>query len=115
MIKTPKGLTKNEQRYWHTLQPKCQHFTEADVTALIRLCKVLSTIAECSKIIAAEGLILTCKSGYKQPHPAVGIRHTAEQTAIKLLKEFGLTPQSRARNRFAEDKKVDELDEFLDT
>jgi len=108
-------LTKSERAYYKRLRPFCQHFTEADETALERLCKNLALIDRLTETLDAEGYVCKTKTGYMQPHPAVAIKQNAEATAIKLLKEFGLTPQSRARNRFGEDKTRDELDNFLES
>lgn len=70
--------------------------TVADLSMFGAYCTAIGMIAECRRILAAEGLTYTGASGPKR-HPAVGILSDAMTQARQLAAELGLTPASRSR------------------
>ena len=82
-----------------------------DKTALASYCQLYSTWKEASLLVQEKGLIIKTTNGNIIPSPALGIANVAQRDMMKALKEFGMTPSSRAR---LEPDKPEEKEESLD-
>ena len=71
--------------------------TEADRLALGALSYQFSKWLEAEGMVGLEGRVLTSEKGGMYLNPWEGIANTAFKNMLILLREFGLTPASRAR------------------
>ena len=69
----------------------------SDREALEMLCKAVEFHADLGARINADGPVLFTDKGYAYPHPAVGMRATAEDSIRKWMSQLGLTPADRAK------------------
>jgi len=77
--------------------------TMADRDLLTQYCMAWEEFYSASEDIAKNGLIATGKAGPYQ-NPAVGIRHIATNTIIKLGAKFCLSPSDRTGKTFGDGK-----------
>ena len=106
--------------HWPRMVKACQivrTLTEADGDALAMLCVAFEEWRAADIIVRDEGEVcssdkvvsdgeakITVKGGSYQ-HPAVGIRTNAWKRIVKMLREFGLTPNARAGMKMAAHEK----------
>ena len=87
----------------------------SDKMVLSLLCEQYQTFLAADKIVKAEGMHYTMPGGQMRVHPAVKIRHDAQQQIRQFAVEFGLTPSSRSRVSVTDvTGSKDPLEEFLD-
>lgn len=94
----PARLTGNALTYWNWYAPRAaavKIFTETDVPAMEQLCSCLAEIDELNEQIAREGMVIKGAYGPVR-NPATLLRHQARDAAMRLMREFGFTPSSRA-------------------
>lgn len=60
-------------------------------------CKAYSRAKKMAALIEKEGEVITSPNHYLQPHPAIAIMESAENTCTKWLIQFGLTPAARKK------------------
>lgn len=68
-----------------------------DRAALANYCQLFSTWKQATILVQEKGLIIKTKNGNIIQSPALGIANVAARDMMKALKEFGMTPSSRAR------------------
>ena len=88
--------------------------TVNDIPEFTVYCSAWDELGEAEKEIEENGLICISEKGAKYQNPAVGIRHQAWNTIIKIGKSFGLNPSSRVGLKIEGNKSGDKLDEFLE-
>lgn len=68
-----------------------------DRAGLELYCKAYSRAKKMAALIEKEGEVITSPNHYLQPHPAIAIMESAENTCTKWLIQFGLTPAARTK------------------
>lgn len=88
--------------------------TNADSAALTMLARNYSMFIKAEKQLEEEGLTVRSDRGNIAEHPAVKIARDAQASALKIMKEFGLTTKSRQQLGEPTDKEEDSpLEEFF--
>lgn len=88
---------------WVRLAPdlmKMRVLTQMDSVNLAMLCQATATYVAAQQVIAAKGATYTTSSKHGEMdrvRPEVKIAAEAEKTILRITKEFGLAPLSRAR------------------
>lgn len=62
----------------------------SDVTAAARYARVMSEIAALTKVLEADGPIMTTAKGAQVAHPGISARSTLEATATNCLRQLSL-------------------------
>ena len=68
-----------------------------DRAALAAYCNAWARWREAELLVQADGLLSETSNGTIIQAPAVGVANVAMRDMLKILKEFGMTPSSRAR------------------
>ncbi|MFC6644444.1 phage terminase small subunit P27 family [Granulicella cerasi] len=116
----PKHLDKVAKAEWKRIAADLTTsglLTSVDRSALAAYCVAFSRWIKAEELLEREGLVIVSpKSGYAMPHPAVSISNTAMTLMHKFASEFGFTPSSRSRINVAAPTKTkaDPLDAFFD-
>jgi P27 family predicted phage terminase small subunit len=63
----------------------------------IMLVEQLATVNELNEVVRKDGLVITGRGGRQVAHPALSALRSSGKIVLQLLKEFGMTPTSRAR------------------
>lgn len=113
-IPDPPGyLSSIALTHWDRMVAACRHvrtLTEADGDALAMLCVSFEEWCAADIMVRDEGEVCRVKHVSKEgaiseggayQHPAVGIRANAWKKIVKMLREFGLTPNARAGMKMA--------------
>ena len=101
-IKPPDWLSEEAKRYWRDWAPECIAMGTLDAlsfTLFEGLCSISANIQEMNRRIDKEGLVVDGK-----PHPLLRPLYQSNEQLLELLRDFGLTPQSRARMGLADKK-----------
>jgi P27 family predicted phage terminase small subunit len=99
---------------WGKLAAQIDGLQAGDVHALRLLVEAVCNARQQRKAIAEEGEVITPPNGTVYLNPRYKLVDTYEKTAIRLLKEFGLSPASRRRTgQRGIDTTVDELEAFI--
>lgn len=113
----PRGMSKAAAAEWKSLMPmviELGTISGADLRAFELLCVTLATATEAEETIKQEGLTVSAASGGTKAHPAIKVMECARSQAANLLRDFGLTPKSRAyvapAGRSAKGNPFDEFD-----
>jgi P27 family predicted phage terminase small subunit len=115
-ISCPVWLDDYAKEEWNRLSPELQNLgllTDADLAAFAAYCQSFSDWRHAVEILKEESLIQQTATGYKQQHPAVGIRNSAMEKMKAFLVEFGFTPASRSRVTFKEQEKPEGIGDLL--
>lgn len=96
----PTWMDADAREEWSRVAPilikERRTLTAADISTFTSYCVAIGQVAEASRIVARDGMIVSTKGGPKK-HPAVAIRDAAMTQARLLAGELGLTPVSRSR------------------
>jgi len=95
----PKWLSKKAKAHWSVLSVWLKEnglLTVLDKAALGLLCDAFSHYLELRNDVEQHGWIETTDKGTVYQAPRVGAMNKARSDVIKLLREFGMTPSSRA-------------------
>jgi len=98
----PAWLGKEASRHWTAIAGELEAMgvlARADQVALALLCQALADYLAAREIVARggpTGLLLATSNGNVIQDPAVGVMNRAREALVKLSREFGLTPSSRA-------------------
>ena len=98
--KMPSWMNREEKKVWRRLAPELERrglLTGLDVAAFASLCTAFVVVRELGAIVARDGLTVTDRRGRVSSHPAIREKMKWEKEVLCWLKEFGLTPNSRAR------------------
>lgn len=95
-LRCPNWVSKDARKFWKEIVPHLEGIpgllTKVDRHALGMLCDALGLYVKASKLLQKEGLVTP--DGHA--HPAGVVQHRAWQRFVRLVKEFGLSPASRA-------------------
>ena len=78
----------------------------------IMLCEQVATVQELNEVIRKDGFVITGRGGRQVAHPALSALRSSEKIVLQLLKEFGMTPASRARMGIVSDAEP-EIEDFF--
>ena len=95
----PAWLGKEASRHWTAIAAELEGMgvlARADQVALALLCQALADYLAARQEVAEQGMTFLTESGYVTQHPAVGMMNRAWERVVKLAREFGMTPSSRA-------------------
>lgn len=95
----PTWLKREAKREWRRITPQLEDLgllTGIDRSALAAYCQAYHEWWEMESDIDENGYYMVTSSGYEQIRPAVTIRNKALNRMHKFLREFGLSPSSRA-------------------
>jgi P27 family predicted phage terminase small subunit len=99
---------------WRKLAAQIDGLQAGDVHALRLLVEAILNARQQRKLIGEEGEVITPPNGTCYLNPRYKLVSEYEKTAIRLLKEFGLSPASRRRTgQRGTDNSVDELEAFI--
>ena len=113
MIIAPEHLGDAEKEIWNNIVPLLEgHIIELDTQIIALLCQNISLIHLANAEIKKEGVVVQTPSFHKKYNPYLRVRAAAEVTAIKIMRELGMTPRSRKTNRIVP-KTTDALEDFL--
>jgi len=101
----PDHLDEPARRQWHHLVRilrRARTLKEGDYMTLGTLCQAYTTMATAQSNLARAGLLYKASNGNVQPSPFLAIVNQCTRTIIRICREFGLTPMSRARVEAAE-------------
>ena len=116
-VKPPAWLTKEARKVWKravvSLNP-LKIVTNADVEQLAMFCDAVARYAECSKIIAKEGIVIEGPKGPMQ-HPAAVAQAKYAAIVARIGSKFGLDPSGRASLAIpkGDDKSKDQFEEMF--
>jgi P27 family predicted phage terminase small subunit len=91
----PTELTGDALLAWDTFRGK--DVEEIDRPAMVMLCQAWAEMLSAEKQIEKNGTVIKLPNNYPGGNPYLKVRDTARTTVIRLLREFGYTPQSRAK------------------
>lgn len=89
------AAAKEEYRRIVALNP---HLTASDSTTLADHAQAVAEIAECNRVLAKDGMIITATGGNRYIHPQHAARASAHKLRLATAIQLGLTPAARARN-----------------
>ena len=90
----------------------------SDRDSLTMLVKDIELLANLEARVSVDGPVLYTDKGYAYAHPAMGMRHSTEESIRKWMNHLGLTPADRAKLGIAmveSQSKVDKYRERLAT
>ena len=106
----PGHLSERAREAWDDLAPMlfgAKLLTEADELMLANLCQAYATMQDAQEQLNRSALIFKTDSGYIQQNPLFIIIRTQSELVLKLCREFGLSPSSRARLTVPQEKDAD--------
>ena len=108
----PDHLDEDAQQVWLELVPhlyKWKLLTTLDVWALAAGCEFEGLARRCRREAKDATLVIVLLNGTRQPNPIFGMALKYKESAMKIWREFGMTPSSRTgidtRNPFGSDGK----------
>lgn len=96
----PSWLDDDAKKEWRRISKDLYEaglLRNVDGTALANYCHNYSTWKQASLLVQEKGLLIKTTNGNIIQSPALGIANVAGREVMKALKEFGMTPSSRAR------------------
>lgn len=114
-FRCPRGLDKESREEWKRVTTELKALgiiAEFDRSMLIALCQSWSDYVRFRETVLKKEIYKT-DGGYIQQHPAVILAGKALDKYIKLAKEFGMSPSSRAGLTGGKTGKGNDLDDEL--
>jgi P27 family predicted phage terminase small subunit len=114
----PHYVIKEARKEWYRIVPmldKMGVLGNVDTAALVVYCNTWARYMEVENLIRKGGMITSSEKGvgiYVSPY--IRISNECVRIMYRLLTEFGATPSSRSRIK-ADQQRVEEIDEFLNT
>jgi P27 family predicted phage terminase small subunit len=81
-----------------------------DRPAMILLCQSWAEMVGADRHVEKNGTVIKLPNGYPGPNPFCKVRNEARAVVMRLLREFGRTPASRAKIGEAEVEESAELE-----
>lgn len=115
-------LDKQGKKEWKRLAPvvfKAGLLTDGDIAAFGAYCAAFSSWYQAEKNLQAKlsenncSMTFETDKGYQQQIPEIGIANQARLNMVKLAREFGLTPSSRAGIGAVEKDEDSSIMEFI--
>jgi P27 family predicted phage terminase small subunit len=89
------------------------HCTQVDRSSLMGYCLKYAQWLALEAEVREQPFVLTARSGYPMPNPALGLANKVYALLLKTAAELGLTPSSRTRVVAAKDAKTgDDFTQF---
>lgn len=111
-IKLPEGLREETISYMNDVISRLRNndlLDNVDKAALVMLARNYDTFLIASEDVAKNGLTFMSIRGVLQENPSVKIARDAQNSALKIMVEFGLTAKSRSK---VKSQKTDEETPF---
>ena len=92
---------------WHYITPelaKLGVLALIDYRAIAMYCEAYGRYRDAVEKLKEHGEVFFTEKGYQMPSPYVAICNKNYELCVKMLKEFGLTPQSRRKMAKTDDK-----------
>jgi P27 family predicted phage terminase small subunit len=125
MIKVPSWMTDEEKAIFEDMRSNILMFDIASLSdkySFELLCIQYTQYFSLSRIIAQEGYMVEVESNngmvFRKPHPLLSERHRLYNSCSVLMKEFGMTPNTRRKvlrpdPEKPENEEENEWEEFL--
>ena len=84
-----------------------------DNAALTMLARNYSMFIKASKQLEKDGLTVVSDRGNIAPHPAIKIAKDAQNSAMKVMMEFGLTAKSRSKLKGVKEEEESPFEAFV--
>jgi P27 family predicted phage terminase small subunit len=84
----------------------------SDRDSLTMLVKDIELLANLEARISVDGPVLYTDKGYAYAHPAMGMRHSTEESIRKWMNHLGLTPADRAKLGIAMVESQSKVDKY---
>jgi P27 family predicted phage terminase small subunit len=84
----------------------------SDRDSLTMLVKDIELLANLEARISVDGPVLYTDKGYAYDHPAMGMRHSTEESIRKWMNHLGLTPADRAKLGIAMVESQSKVDKY---
>jgi len=115
--KMPRWLSPLAKKFWRAHAPGLERrglLTLLDEMAFASTCEAWAMIQLCEEVLRRDGLTVVGPRGKVSTHPLVREKAAWEKLLHAMLKDFGMTPSSRARlNLPAEPDSEDPLERYL--
>jgi P27 family predicted phage terminase small subunit len=99
MMEAPEELSGNALLAWHMFAEQIGEVNEQDRAALTTLSLAWAEMMDCERHIQKNGTVVLLPNKYPAVNLYCKARDKARMTVTTLLKEFSLTPASRAKNQ----------------
>lgn len=110
-MKPPAGMSKEARKAWKRFVGLLKKTaTPIDAPALQLLSERWAEWKEADEKVKADGLVIKQPNGWPGHNPYLAIRQKADAAITRLLREFGLTPASRAKLRAEVEEPAADLD-----
>lgn len=96
----PAWLSKDAKAQWKKISKDLYEaglLRNVDGDALAAYCNAYALWKEATLVVQEKGILIKGKKGIPYQNPALGVANIQSREMVKLLKEFGMTPVSRAR------------------
>jgi P27 family predicted phage terminase small subunit len=84
----------------------------SDRDSLTMLVKDIELLANLEARVSVDGPVLYTDKGYAYAHPAMGMRHSTEESIRKWMNHLGLTPADRAKLGIAMVESQSKVDKY---
>ena len=84
----------------------------SDRDSLTMLVKDIELLANLEARVSVDGPVLYTDKGYAYAHPAIGMRHSTEESIRKWMNHLGLTPADRAKLGIAMVESQSKVDKY---
>lgn len=100
-LQCPEWLANDAKSFWEKIVPELQAkkaLTDTDYLSLVSLCIAWSEVKRYHEYTASgKSPFYKAPGGQIIPHPAIGLLRQAQTRLDSIMKQFGLSPASRAR------------------
>lgn len=109
----PDGLGPIATEAWHRIvQYAGAWIAVSDRDSLTMLVKDIELLANLEARVSVDGPVLYTDKGYAYAHPAMGMRHSTEESIRKWMNHLGLTPADRAKLGIAMVESQSKVDKY---
>ena len=109
----PDGLGPIATEAWERIvQHAGAWIAVSDRDSLTMLVKDIELLANLEARVSVDGPVLYTDKGYAYAHPAMGMRHSTEESIRKWMNHLGLTPADRAKLGIAMVESQSKVDKY---
>ena len=112
----PKDIEADAKVYIENVLSKLESsgmLENVDNAALTMLARNYSMFIKASKQLEKDGLTVVSDRGNIAPHPAIKIAKDAQNSAMKVMMEFGLTAKSRSKLKGVKEEEESPFEAFV--
>lgn len=112
----PKDIEADAKVYIENVLSKLESsgmLENVDNAALTMLARNYSMFIKASKQLEKDGLTVVSDRGNIAPHPAIKIAKDAQNSAMKVMIEFGLTAKSRSKLKGVKEEEESPFEAFV--